>query len=240
MKSPLIYLYLLLAGASMAQQPKVDPVVSAWRLEDGRMLKFREDKSTAVWTEGKAPLEGTWELDPFSEAIRRYSVKWDNGQTWDMELAKDFSLMRAVNESGKKNAGMRVEELMAHFRSDDTGTVAVNGTVVMNAPTKETVRRIFLGKGDVLTVLLAKRKMNISFVMEIFRGNESIISARNFRYSPAPDPDWRTTAKLKGFQVSLTAPMKNFAFGNVREPLYAMPQEWDAGFPKLHFKYVMP
>lgn len=218
-----------------------DPVLGTWRMEDGRLTKFRDNNSVSSWIEGTADFfAGSWEADPFSEGIRHYHIKWKDGRAWDVDLAKDLSAMRATDSKGVKTVSLRVEELTTYLRTDDIGGLAVNGKRLISAPTDEKPQRIFVRKGDVLAITLARRQGDLRFALEIFRGNSSVVSAKDFVYSTAPNPDWEKTKDIAGYREVGTDKLRDVAMGNVNAPLAATAKGGDERFDRIYFKYVMP
>jgi len=221
-----------------------DPVLTTFRLEDGRYVKFRNDRTVTIWTNAGSDLrdlmDGKWEGDPFSEGIRIYRVTWANGGTWDVELARDASAIRTTNQTGEKKTAHRTDELTTYIRTNDRGMVYVNGTAMIPLPKDGGAQRLFIRSGDIVTVELKKRDPLIRFALEVFRGNSSIISAKDFLYTSAPDPDWKTTTSTSGYRPVDTSKLRDQALGNISAPLAATPKGSDEKFDRLYFKYVVP
>ncbi|WAC21475.1 hypothetical protein OVA24_08755 [Luteolibacter sp. SL250] len=248
MKSLLLSLAVLLMPASLhAQAPPAaaaDPVLTTFRLDDGRFVKFRNDRTVTVWRNDGGDLrdllDGKWEADPFSEGVRVYRLTWSNGGTWDMELARDASMIRATTQTGEKRNAHRTDELVTYIRTDDEGMLHVNGTPMIPLPKDGKATRVFIRSGDIITVELKKRGPAARFALEIFRDNRSIISAKDFVYTSAPDPDWKVTANTNGYRPVDTSKLRDFALGNVISPLAATPKGSDEKFSRLFFKYIVP
>jgi len=246
MKAFLLSLAVLLAipAASHAQAPATaaaaDPVVGVWTMPDKRMVKFREDKTATTWIGGTDYMAGKWESDPFAEVIRRYAVSWNSGHKWEVELAKDGSTIRVTTSKGDKVLAVPVESMTVCLISDDLGGLSVNGVRVVEVPGEGKGKLVPIGSGDILTVTLQRRAGDVRFGLEIFRGNQSIISAKDFVYSTAPDPDWEKTTGTSGFRPVDTVTLRGTALGNVTSPLAAKTKGSDEKFDRVYFKYVVP
>jgi hypothetical protein len=236
----LIAVLLFQAVLPLHSQPKVESVSPVWRLQDGRYLKFKENQLAAIFEEGKKPLEGKFEGDPFSERIKKYFIQWDNGQTYDLEIAPDGSALRGKNKTGDAITGDRVKELSVQMWCYDFGTVWVNGNPAMSGkyPNVES-GRIFVRSGDVVTAEVSNKGGVLEFGFEAFNGNKPTLSAKDFSYSKAPDPDWKTNPNMFGFRSPLEKMKREFPLGSVANPIFATPQKEDEGFKKIHFKCVI-
>jgi len=236
----------LLIPAGLHAQPappaaEKDPAAAVWKLEDGRMLRWRENGTTSIWTPRRGgATEGKWEADPFSEGIRRYQVNWFNGRVWTVELAADASMIRATSPEGEKITGLRVRDLTAYLMCNDQGGLDVNGVRMIGTPKKGKPEPLPLRSGDVLTLSVERNKGGIAFALEVFEGNTSVITAKDFVYSPAPPPDWQKTKDITGFRPVDTMKIRDLALGNITGPLAATPKGADEKFNRLFFKYVVP
>lgn len=240
------FIALLLAPSAIHAQPAPaaqakDPVIQFWRLEDGRHLRFRDDRSITMWTPGRqGSIEGKWVSDPFAEGIRRYQVDWKNGRVWTVEMSNDGTMLRSTSPEGEKTTSQRLDELTVYMMCNDEGGVDVNGVREFGTPVRGGTKRLLVRSGDVITLTLAKRKGSIAFAVEMFRGNASVISAKDFSYSTAPNPDWKTSKKMDGFTAVTTVKMREMSLGNITAPLAATVKGTDEKFNRLFFKYVVP
>lgn len=238
---------LIFPAALHAQAPPTagtDPVLTTFRLEDGRFVKFRNDKSVTIWRNDGSNLrnlmDGKWDADPFAEGIRIYRIVWANAATWEVELARDASMIRATTQTGEKKTASRTDELTTYIRTNDSGMVYVNGTPMIPLPKDGGAKRLFIRSGDIVTVELKKKSALLRFAMEVFRDNRSIISAKDFLYTSAPDPDWKTTTNTSGYRPVDTSKLRDRALGNITAPLAATPKGADEKFDRLYFKYIVP
>ena len=237
---------LLLVPAALHAQPapaaaQKDPVINLWRLDDGRIVRFSDDRKVVIWTPRKpGSTSGTWDADPFAEGIRRYQTDWRNGRVWSIEMAKDSSMLRISNPDGERLTANRVEEYMAYLMCNDEGGLDLNGTRMIGTPKKGKPETLFVRSGDVITFTVARKKGNAAFALEIFNGNKSVISAKDFVYHTAPDPGWQTNKDTTGFRPVDTEKMRGMSLGNVVAPLAADAKGADEKFDRLFFKYVVP
>ena len=243
---PLALATLLLVPAALHAQPappaaQKDPVVTVWRMEDGRQVRFRDNRNLTLWTPGRnGMIEGKWDADPFAEGIRRYQVNWHNGRVWTIEMAKDASMLRVSNPEGEKFTCQRLEEHTAYLQCNDAGGLEINGVRMIHTPKKGNPEPLQIRSGDIITLSIAKRKGDAAFALEIFRGNDSVISAKDFVFHTAPPPDWQKTKDLTGFRPVDTVKMRELTLGNVTAPLAATAKGAEERFNKLYFKYVVP
>jgi hypothetical protein len=242
MKIPLVVISLILTLFVSLRAQNSPPLLGAWRLDDGRTMKFKEDKTCAIWTKDGNFIHGKWEEDPFTEAIKRYAVAWKNDQVYDVEVAPGGSALRGTRKvQGDRNTATRVDELKVFMWGNDIATLWVNGIHVLSAGLKNVKEgRIFVKSGDVITINLANKTGVMQLGFEAFNGVDKVLSAGELYYTEVPEIDWQTTPRMAmGYRRPLAQMKRNFVIGPVKDPMIASPQKRDEKYKKLHFKYVV-
>lgn len=230
---------LFLAQAAIASQ-----CIGSWRLDDGRTMKFRENKTAALWVDGGEFLEGRWEEDPFPEKFRRFAVDWSNGQSYEIEVSPDGKSLRGTKKikspPSEVVTASRVEEVSVTLWCDDWGVLFVNGRKAMEAGIKAESGRIFVKSGDVVTIELTNTRGLMQLGLECFNGKDRILTAGEMFYTHKPEKGWNTNQKFEfGYRRPLTEVKRGMTMGEVENPTVAIRQREDEKYQKLYFKYVI-
>lgn len=148
-------------------------------------------------------------------------------------------LSAAVAQAAKSSPGI---EHLAYVLCDDHGWVFLNGKAVLEtskvAPYK---LPIVLRKGDVLGVVVADKQKGKAgqFAIQILLDNKVVAIAKDFSYSVAPDPDWKTTTDFFGWRRPAMRTMKT-PLGNEASPQSGWAQPQDEKYERVYFKYIIP
>ena len=135
-------------------------------------------------------------------------------------------------------------ECQVYLYCDDLGELFINGVSALKATDYERVfdAKLPLKRGDIITASVTDKQGGPGgfWAILILKNNIPLAASKDFRYTTAPKPDWRTNSSLDGFRQPQLSPLKNFALGTAKNPQRAWSQPSDRHFATLHFKYVIP
>ncbi len=132
-----------------------------------------------------------------------------------------------------------------YILADDSFELFINGKPEWKESDYQNIvqKTLSLRRGDVVTVTVTDIQGGLggSFAVLILRGNATLASSKDFRYTVKPPPDFATSPSLQGLRTPDLEPLpKSFGLGAEKQPKKAWTQKSDRKFGEVHFKYVIP
>ena len=135
-------------------------------------------------------------------------------------------------------------ECQVYLYCDDEGELFINGVSALKATDYQRTfeAKLSLKRGDIITASVTDKQGGPGgfWAILILKNNVPLAASKDFRYTTAPNPDWRTNPSMDGFRQPQLSPLKKFALGNAKNSQRGWSQPSDRHFATLHFKYVVP
>ena len=146
--------------------------------------------------------------------------------------------------SAQVPATEKLIDCQIYLYCDDEGELFVNGLPVIKATDYQRVfeSKVPLKRGDIITATVKDKQGGPGgfWAILVLKNNAPLAASKDFEYTTAPNPDWRTNPALTGFKKPRLSRLDNFALGNAKNPQRAWSQQADRNFETLHFKFVVP